>query len=915
MAFDPGSNTSPSRRSRGEQASPAIADVGRPAEPEWSALERDGVHWEGQVVITGAGTHLPARLILTRTRLVLSTGSAIALDVPQTWLRPQPMLMDGDTVRLSLTPEGTRISSETTERLVIRMRGGRGAAAQLIRAITGRMASPRAPERRAASQIAEAPAWSDRVGAAAPIALPPLPDLGDDDAEKQPWPPVEQHALPPARPRQQASASRDSEARSTTQPSQRERQDAGSQAAGRRVAGGATADPLPGTALTTGTGFTASYPRSGRVAAQSADVDDAQTFVAAEPHQFNRALVWGLRTLILAVLVGTGLYFEGDRFPLPAKLDLNLPANLESRLGFDENSDQIAADPGQTGTTGTENGAEEAVTSEQRTEQPSDGTSGPPNGDAVQPDADGDDDSAIGGTTGPLSPTEVATGEPAPTDVPVPADLPVESGGNDDGTIGDESTDGAADVLIEEPAAPTDAPVEVVPTAEPEPEPTIIPTEVPTVVPTDVPTEEPTQEPTAVPTEEPTPVPTQEPTVAPTEEPTTVPTQEPTAAPTEEPTPVPTTVPTQTPTPVPTQEPNEEPTQTPVPTAVPTVVPTPTAVATEAPGAEPTAQPLPPSVDPGTPPAQSVATGPFRFSIQGAAGGDTIEELPQLTDVGSYGEWVVLSLYGENWSDSEQVFDMSQFTLIADGEEIPLDVGTSWVASQIGFTPAYGNTDAVSWDPDEGHPFALTFLVPPATETLVLQAGDQVIDLGATLENPGSLAQESDAATEQEYIEAKVVEIVDGETIIVEWDGSQQEVRYLGIDAPTGDDCYAGEATAAHTDLVEGKTVRIERQATDVDAQGNWVRDVWVEAEEGRFFLVSETLVGEGAAEADVSEPNTRFAGWLMGSESAARAESSGLWGACDTEATGWDARSAGGTDGHTNRPYAIGEGALRGRF
>ncbi|MDQ3539229.1 MAG: thermonuclease family protein, partial [Chloroflexota bacterium] len=78
-----------------------------------------------------------------------------------------------------------------------------------------------------------------------------------------------------------------------------------------------------------------------------------------------------------------------------------------------------------------------------------------------------------------------------------------------------------------------------------------------------------------------------------------------------------------------------------------------------------------------------------------------------------------------------------------------------------------------------------------------------------------------------------------------------------------------------------------ERQATDVDAQGNWVRDVWVDEDQGQFLLVSEALVGEGAAEADVTEPNTRFAGWLMAAQSSAQSAGDGLWTACEPEASG----------------------------
>jgi endonuclease YncB( thermonuclease family) len=52
--------------------------------------------------------------------------------------------------------------------------------------------------------------------------------------------------------------------------------------------------------------------------------------------------------------------------------------------------------------------------------------------------------------------------------------------------------------------------------------------------------------------------------------------------------------------------------------------------------------------------------------------------------------------------------------------------------------------------------------------------------------------------------------------------------------------------------------------------------------EDGRYGLVSHQLVQAGAATADISEPNTRFATWLRSADAAAQAGGLGLWGSCD---------------------------------
>jgi endonuclease YncB( thermonuclease family) len=479
-----------------------------------------------------------------------------------------------------------------------------------------------------------------------------------------------------------------------------------------------------------------------------------------------------------------------------------------------------------------------------------------PSTDAEQ----GDGTTGAGADPSDIMPTEAALGVGGAT-----SDVPEGSGGGEHGpdgsvlptptppdavggeTTGDGPTQPSGETL---PGAAEGNQPAVTTNEQPEPtQPPVIvaPTTAPPVVETEVATEEPTD----IATEEPTEIATEEPTVAPTQEPTAIPTEEPTEAAASPAT----------------------------PTAAPTEAPEPTIAPTGEAATEPTLESQPPSVNPEEPPAQEFVQSGIRYSVEGASTGSSVPELPEINAV-TYGEWIVLSVEGQNLTDENQVFDMREFTLIADGEPIQVDVGNSWVASMLGYAPAYGNTDAILWAPGEEHQFALTFLAPLDAQSLILQAGDQQLDLGGILETTPALGQQRQTAA-PETIDATVVDVIDGETILIEKDGIQQTVRYLGIDVPTGDACYATEATEANRALVAGQTVKIERQATDTDAQGNWVRDVWVAQEDGRYALVAHQLVQEGAATADISEPNTRFATWLRSADAAAHAEGLGLWGSC----------------------------------
>ncbi len=815
----------------------------------WHDLQAETILWDGDILLVGGAHDLPARMIVTRRRMTLVMNGEIALEAPPEWLRPSPRLAAENGIRLYITPDG---DATATEPILMRTPAGRGAAAELVAILSGKPL----PEQPAGPAVT-IPNWKDKIGAAPAIALPTLDD--DEPASARTtaaWPPVEDDGVV---------------ARKKPQPRPQGRP----LSAWQSTANAPEPGPVP-----------SSISREARKQGTRADgitINDEESAVPMvprrqQPGRGHRVATWSLWAAILVILVGTVGYFERDRLDGAwSDIQARIPVDIQRSLGIGDDTPgndvayQEAPETGIAGEGGnaTGDGTNGATTDEPDVEEVPVETevSEPEPEPSEVPDPDLDPTANVGGATGELPPTNNASEETGgeidePVEEPAPTEAP-----------------------IEEPA-PTEPPV-VEPTVAPEPtaEPTLAPTEAPE--PTAVPTEEP--EPTAVPTEEPEPtaVPTEEP--EPTVEPTAAPTEEPepTVAPTEEPTIEPTVEPTEASTPEPTEAPVEEPTAepTPEPTDVPDVTaPEPTEEPVEEPEPTPTLVPQEPSVQPETTPEQAIVSGGFRYTVEGASVGDTVPELPEINSVGGYGEWVVLSMYGQNMSDEAQVFDMSDFRLFADGQEVYVDVGNAWVAGMLGNTPAYGNTDAIQWAPGEGNRFTLTFLAPPEAQSLVLQAGDQTIDLSPALVEPEPLMDDGEVPAESDLLQAQVVEVIDAETIVIEVDGVRQTVRYLGVDVPTGDACYAAEAAEANRALVEGQTVILERQATDVDARGNWVRDVWVTNEAGEPVLASQQLVASGAAEADISHPNSRFAGWLESSEAGARNAGDGIWGACGEE-------------------------------
>jgi endonuclease YncB( thermonuclease family) len=154
--------------------------------------------------------------------------------------------------------------------------------------------------------------------------------------------------------------------------------------------------------------------------------------------------------------------------------------------------------------------------------------------------------------------------------------------------------------------------------------------------------------------------------------------------------------------------------------------------------------------------------------------------------------------------------------------------------------------------------------------------GQTSIDLGPSL----SLGEAVPAA-EPELLEATVVAVRDGSRLTVDVAGQQETVQYLGLQAPTGDACFAAEATTANTALVEGAQVWLERQATDRAADGALLRDVWIVDANGDRALVAARLLEAGAATPTPAPPDTRYQAWLQAAAALARTNGAGLWGAC----------------------------------
>jgi micrococcal nuclease len=131
---------------------------------------------------------------------------------------------------------------------------------------------------------------------------------------------------------------------------------------------------------------------------------------------------------------------------------------------------------------------------------------------------------------------------------------------------------------------------------------------------------------------------------------------------------------------------------------------------------------------------------------------------------------------------------------------------------------------------------------------------------------------------------ARVVRVVDGDTIEVRIEGELEDVRYIGVDTPetvkpdSPVECFGPQASNSNHNLVEGSRVRLVFGVERRDIYGRLLSYVYLD---GRF--VNAELLRRGLARTLTIAPNDRFADRFKRLEIAAARRGRGLWSACET--------------------------------
>ncbi len=148
--------------------------------------------------------------------------------------------------------------------------------------------------------------------------------------------------------------------------------------------------------------------------------------------------------------------------------------------------------------------------------------------------------------------------------------------------------------------------------------------------------------------------------------------------------------------------------------------------------------------------------------------------------------------------------------------------------------------------------------------------------------NKSGITREATSAAKlnpQTSEEATVLRVIDGDTIEL---SDKRRIRYIGIDTPETVDprkpvqCFGKEASNENKRLVEGKSVRLEKDISETDQYGRLLRYVYVDN-----TFVNDYLVRQGFAHASTFPPDVKYADKFREAQAEAQENNRGLWAGC----------------------------------
>ena len=122
-------------------------------------------------------------------------------------------------------------------------------------------------------------------------------------------------------------------------------------------------------------------------------------------------------------------------------------------------------------------------------------------------------------------------------------------------------------------------------------------------------------------------------------------------------------------------------------------------------------------------------------------------------------------------------------------------------------------------------------------------------------------------------IAAHVVNVPDGDSLVVKVDGIEEKVRLIGVNAPEHDECFGEESAHGLRDLIENTDIVM---VTDIEARDQYGRLLaYVYRDD---VLINEVAASRGLVLARAYEPNTKYQAQIDAAAREAQESETGMW-------------------------------------
>lgn len=213
--------------------------------------------------------------------------------------------------------------------------------------------------------------------------------------------------------------------------------------------------------------------------------------------------------------------------------------------------------------------------------------------------------------------------------------------------------------------------------------------------------------------------------------------------------------------------------------------------------------------------------------------------------------------------------------------------GRSVVGRSVGFRGLLASVLAV----------ALAGCTQPATE-VDDPSESPALEPSAT---PSTSAEPSRAVSDPRT-NARIVRVIDGDTVEAIFRGTTIDIRLIGIDTPETVlpsepiECYGPAASRFTAKRLDGRRVRLAFDVERIDRYGRTLAYIWLG---GKLF--NERLVRDGFATVSTYPPNVKYVDRFLAAQRYARSHERGFWGGCPAMGPNDGGGGTGGTGGGAN--------------